>query len=198
MLSMPYRSSAESYLRAPGIFDIRTTPSRMGIISEDFRRMPGVNRSLNPAHPVLCVGPDSELILRDHENCLYSCGENSPFQRALKLNGKVLFFDTSLRKMTFFHYLEDTNQDLLPVPLYKDQLFRKIVRDARGSEREVGCYVFSEAARSHRTLRILGEEMKRRNTVHTFRVGGTQILLCRLKEIDECVKEIRLKGRRLY
>ena len=34
-------------------------------------------------------------------------GKNSPLEKALELNGKILFFGTGLEPSTFLHYLED-------------------------------------------------------------------------------------------
>src|SRR5512137_302949 len=48
-LLMPALSYASVTPEHP-LFDLRTTPSCVGIIPETFRRMPGVLRSLHPTH----------------------------------------------------------------------------------------------------------------------------------------------------
>jgi len=45
-------------------FDIRTTPSCVGAISETFRTMGGVTRSLHPTHSVAAIGPLSASLFR--------------------------------------------------------------------------------------------------------------------------------------
>ena len=92
----------------------------MGVITEVFRHTPGVVRSINPAHPILAWGPAASWLIADHENTLYSCGKGSPFEKLVHIQAKALFFDVSLRSMTFFHYLEDLFQDTLPVKLYEE------------------------------------------------------------------------------
>ena len=91
MVSMPYRGSTYKYLKEGIPFDVNNTMSAMGIITETFRRRPGVVRSLNPAHPILAYGPAAEWIIADHEKTMYSCGKGSPFEKILRLNAKALF-----------------------------------------------------------------------------------------------------------
>ena len=78
----------------------------MGLVSEYFRRRPDVVRSLHPTHPILVHGPDAEAIVAAHPACLYPCGPDTPFDRLLALDGKVVFFNVEFAVFTFFHYLE--------------------------------------------------------------------------------------------
>ena len=57
MVSLPYRTSSIAYLRSGRRFDVRRTPSMMGMVSEIFRRRPNVRRSVHPTHPILVWGP---------------------------------------------------------------------------------------------------------------------------------------------
>ena len=79
----------------------------MGLLSELFRRRTGVVRSLNPAHPVLAFGKDAAWLTAGHEDCAYSCGRDTPFDKFRSLRGKVLFFDVPFNTFTFIHFLED-------------------------------------------------------------------------------------------
>ena len=77
MMSMAYTSSSYHYLKMAKPFDVRNTVSRMGIISEIFRRRPGVLRSANPLHPVLALGPRANWVIAGHDQVPYSCGRGS-------------------------------------------------------------------------------------------------------------------------
>ena len=106
MLSMPYEGTTHDYLTEGRPFDVKHTASCMGIVTEIFRRQKNVLRSLNPAHPVLAYGPKAAWFIADHDKTMYSCGKGSPFEKALELDGKALFFDVTLKSMTFYHYIE--------------------------------------------------------------------------------------------
>ena len=177
MVSLPYSTSSISYLQKLKLFDVRKTPSRMGMISELFRRRPGVLRSLHPTHPMLAYGPKAEWIVAGHEDCLYPCGPGTPFEKLAQLNGKILFFYVGFTYLTFFHYLEHLVHKKLPFPLYTDKPFDVPVIDANGKERTVKTYVFTPDAIKRRRPDPLERDFWRRGVIKKGRVGATRLLL---------------------
>ena len=83
MVSLPYRSSSLLYLSKLKRFDVRKTPSMMGMLSELFRRRAGVLRSLSPTHPMLAFGPKAAWFVAGHHLCQYPCGPGSPFEKQI-------------------------------------------------------------------------------------------------------------------
>ena len=69
-------------------FEQAGTPSCVGAISEYFRTLDGVRRSLAPTHSVCGLGPLADEILNRHHLDPTPCGENSPF-RAVRDRGGV-------------------------------------------------------------------------------------------------------------
>ncbi len=177
MVSMSYSGSSAEYLRTLPYFDVQKTISLMGLVSETFRRRPAVVRSLNSTHPVLAFGPKAEWIVSGHENCPYPCGPGSPFEKLLKLNGKVLFYGASVRTFTFYHYLEHLVKEELPFPLYEGQPFEAQVIDHRGQIRIVTTYVFSQEAIPRRRPDKLFAELMKRKQWNKARLGNTPIVL---------------------
>lgn len=177
MVSMPYLSSSYEYLQTLKCFDVRKTISRMGLVSEAFRRRSGVLRSLHPTHPILAFGPKADWIISGHEKCLYPCGPGSPFEKLLKLNGKVLFYGVSEYTFTFYHYLEHIVKDELPFPVYEDQPFKVQVIDHQGHARNVTTYVYSRETIPRRRPGILFAELIRRKQWKKSRLGNTPIIL---------------------
>jgi aminoglycoside 3-N-acetyltransferase len=60
-------------------FDVRTTPSEMGLVAEIFRRSPGVLRSLNPGCSVCALGPQAKELTAGHHLSKNGLGADSPF-----------------------------------------------------------------------------------------------------------------------
>ncbi|HYT62309.1 MAG TPA: AAC(3) family N-acetyltransferase, partial [Gemmatimonadales bacterium] len=56
MPTIPFQGSAIEYALGEPVFDARQTVSRMGLITEVFRRAPGVVRSVHPTHSVAVWG----------------------------------------------------------------------------------------------------------------------------------------------
>jgi len=60
-------------------FDVRTTPSEMGLVAEVFRRTPKVLRSLHPTCGVCALGPLAKELTTGHHEAKKGLGPNSPF-----------------------------------------------------------------------------------------------------------------------
>lgn len=190
MVSLPYLSSSFEYLQTLKCFDVRKTISRMGLVSETFRRQKNVLRSLHPTHPMLASGPKAEWIVAGHESCKYPCGLGTPFDKLVQLQGKVCFFDAPFATFTFFHFLEDFVKDRLPFPLYTENLFEVQVIDRDGNQRTVNTYVFSPDAIQRRQFHVLERELRLRRLISTLRVGNTILQIINVNDAIACTREM--------
>jgi aminoglycoside 3-N-acetyltransferase len=198
MVSLPYRSSSLEYLGHLKSFDVRKTPSMMGLVSEYFRRRDGVLRSLHPTHPVLALGPDAETIVAGHEDCLYPCGPGTPFEKLADLDGKVIFFNVRFATFTFFHYLEHLVSPEMPFPLYTEQPFEVPVVDCCGKRRTVTTYVFSLDAIRRRRFDVLERELRRRGLIRRVRIGNSRIEMIRVRDAIDCTRDMLARGQYFY
>lgn len=89
-------------------FEVRETPSQMGVISELFRKEYPTKRSLHPTHTLTGMGADAKEFLEGHEKCLISTGVGTPFEKLRQLNGKILLLGVDHASNTFLHYVENT------------------------------------------------------------------------------------------
>jgi len=129
MPSSPVSGLQLDYVFQNPVFDVKNTPSKMGAISEVFRTMPGVLRSLHPTEPICAVGPDADFLTDGHFNQLTPYNADSPFNRLYELNGKILYLGVSLDNAgTNLHTLEDAVD--FPYPVYHSKSFRLEVIDA--------------------------------------------------------------------
>jgi len=87
------------------VFDRGATPSFNGRITETFRRMPGVERSLHPTHAYAAVGPDAERYLTGAELQI-AWGPDSPLGRLIADTGWVLLLGVSHGSSTAQHHGE--------------------------------------------------------------------------------------------
>lgn len=69
------------------LFDVRNSPSAAGYLTEVFRKMPNVKRSLNHLHSVCAVGKDADLIVSEHHLSNICFDEHSPFYIIGQLGG---------------------------------------------------------------------------------------------------------------
>jgi aminoglycoside 3-N-acetyltransferase len=97
-------------------FDVKRTPSEMGILTEVFRRTPGVMRSLHPTHSVCGIGPLAPALIATHHLASTRTGEGTPFgimrQKPTAIVGLGIEY---FRCVTQTHTAEDILGDEFPV-----------------------------------------------------------------------------------
>jgi aminoglycoside 3-N-acetyltransferase len=198
MVSLPYLSSSLQYLSNLKRFDVRKTPSMMGLMSEYFRRRRDVLRSAHPTHPVVVHGPRADWFVADHPHCEYPCGPGSPFDKLAQVDGQVVFFNVPFATFTFFHHLEHLVSPRLPFPLYTEEPFYVPVIDRDGKPITVTTYVFSPEAIRRRRFAVLETALRQRGLIRERRVGNTRIQAIRVNDAIACVMEMSCRGEFFY
>ena len=198
MPSMPYRTSALDYLSNLKSFDVRKTPSAMGLVSEFFRRRPNVLRSANPTHPILACGPKAEWFVEGHENCEFGCGPGSVFDKLLQVGGKVAFFNLPFAYFTFFHYLEHRVRPMLRFNLYREPAFDVNVVNRLGRCIVVKSHAFSIDAMRRRRFAVLERWLLDRRAIKKVRLGASYFLLVELTQVVGIVDEMARHGDFFY
>lgn len=89
------------------LFDARVTRSVVGTITETFRKIPGVQRSIHPTHALSALGPAAAALVEGHQSCETPCGQQTPYERLIADDATVLMFGVTLDAYTFFHTAED-------------------------------------------------------------------------------------------
>jgi aminoglycoside 3-N-acetyltransferase len=125
--------SYETVRASSPVFDVRTTPSCVGALTEFFRTRPGTLRSVHPTHSVCGIGRQAQDLLADHILSITPCGQYSPFFRLPQVNGQILFLGCGLRPNTSMHAIEELVE---PPYLYGDPV-RYQVTQADGSQTEM-------------------------------------------------------------
>ena len=99
-------------------WDIETTPSTVGWLTEFFRRMPGTYRSDHYSHSVAARGKGARAFVADHfrregyrspwdrEPWGRTYGLGSPMYKAYRANGKLLMLCVNYESSTYVHFVE--------------------------------------------------------------------------------------------
>lgn len=119
-------------------FDVGSTASGAGVLSEVFRMMPGVERAAIPHFSLAGIGPDVPLFFSQSEQCSYGFDESSPYSLASNAGAKILLLGmgADTPKISSFHLAAWRCKDtVLP---YRDIWVEKRVTvvDGEGRERE--------------------------------------------------------------
>jgi aminoglycoside 3-N-acetyltransferase len=137
--TFPFTGSMLAYLQSEPVFDVQSTPSRMGALSEAVRTHPAAVRSAEPTHPVAAIGRLARYLTEDHVNSEGSCDEHSPLYRLRSAGGRILLLGVDFRVCTLLH----TAEELARVPFIDFETRYPVrVRD-RGAERVMSLYCHS-------------------------------------------------------
>jgi aminoglycoside 3-N-acetyltransferase len=88
-------------------FDVRRTPSQMGLATELFRRMRGVRQSRHPIYRISALGPLAEALTTGHEAAESACGRGSPFDFMTAHDTLILGIGKPFEVLTHVHHAEE-------------------------------------------------------------------------------------------
>lgn len=190
MPTMPFRGSAVEYVSRARIFDVRTTPSQMGLLTELFRRAPGVLRSVHPTHPVAVWGDRAGELIANHHNAQTPCGRNSPYHRFLESKGKILFLGTDISVMTFFHYMEDELETAMPFSPFTREVFSLLSRDSHGNELVTRTRLYDPEYSQRRNLEKLIPVLNANGAWQENRIGILKVAVIGAAEVAAACREM--------
>lgn len=97
-------------------FDIRRTPSQMGLVTELFRRSRGVLQSRHPVNRISALGPLAEALTTGHELAATAAGRGTPFDTMAQYDTLILGIGKPMEVITQVHHAEDVLGEDFPVP----------------------------------------------------------------------------------
>jgi aminoglycoside 3-N-acetyltransferase len=198
MPTLPFTGSAVEYVSQTALFDLVKTPSRMGLLTELFRRSPGVVRSVHPTHPVAVWGARADEMTAGHHLANTPCGRQTPYRRLLERQGKILFLGTDIEVMTFFHTIEEEIESRMPFSPFTKQVFSLKSRDQYGNTLETHTRLFDPMYSRRRRLDLLIPVLKEGGSWKTGRVGRLQAILVSAQDVLAAAKELAGKGKYCY
>ena len=160
-------------------FDYRETPSCCGILSETFRKMPGVLRSADPCHSFAAWGAGAADFVRDHHK-VPTVSEFSPLGLLEAADGWCLTVSAA-NAVTFMHVVESSFG--VPCLGVRTEEFPAILADGRKVKlrtwgwRATTCPDCPE----RRTAEIF-ELMRKAGALREASLGGAQLLFFRLAD----------------
>lgn len=118
-----HRISSYEYLRQGKVFDVRRTPSYVGILTEFARRQKGAVRSLHPTKSVCAIGPAGEEMTATHHLSPYPYDTCSPYYKLIEGGGKIIGLGVTTNYISFGYCVDDALKEEFPVSVYHDEIF---------------------------------------------------------------------------
>jgi aminoglycoside 3-N-acetyltransferase len=166
----------------------------MGLITELFRRSPGVVRSTHPTHSVAAWGAAARTLIEGHHRAKTPCGEHTPYSRLLDCCGKILFLGTGISVMTFFHAVEENIEPLLPFSPFTKEYFQLQSQDEHGNTVVTETRLFDPLVSRKRNLTKLVTVLQERGAWNETRLGKLSILLLTAQDVFNETRTLAKRG----
>jgi len=198
MPSSPNALLQLDYIRKNELFDVQNSPSKLGAITENFRKRSGVIRSLNVTEPVCAFGPDAHYLTEGHFNEITPYTKNSPFYRLIEKNGKILYIGVTLANAgTSLHVLEDAVD--FKYPVYYPEVFNVQIKDLNGEIHSVKTKVHNPEFSKKRKCDELLPLFLAENVCEKIKIGQADSYLFDAKKMyDSMLKNYNEKGITMY
>lgn len=199
MPNSPNASFQLDYIQTIQVFDVANDASRLGAITEYFRKLPEAKRSQHPTEPVSCVGPDAAYFVDSHFGNLTPYNENSPFYRVSERKGKILYIGVTLDNAgTNLHTLEDAVPDF-KYPIYHPQKFPVKVKFEDGTIHEMTTKVHNPVWSKKRQCDGLIPLFKEKGAMQEVQIGNAATLLTDAgKMLEVMLTEYKERGVTMY
>jgi len=185
------------YYRKHARFDVRRTPSQMGLVTELFRRRPGVIRSLHPTHSVCALGPLANELVATHHLSPWACGELSPFSIMGRHKTVIVGLGTEYyRSLTQVHAMEEILGDQFPVPRESEDPVRVELVDGTG---RVVTYEMSPPLSrrfTQKTERL--RDFANSGDIAEWLLKGVPLYWTTAAKVDAAIRNAALRGQTIY
>lgn len=89
------------------VFDVLSEPSCVGLLTNLFRKRPGVLRSWHPTHSMAALGEDAAQFVQGEEHIDTPCGRGGCYGKLYDRNAQILFLGVDLSRNTIIHGVEE-------------------------------------------------------------------------------------------
>ena len=206
MPSFTLSGSMKDSLTKKNKFDVRTTPTVYKDIPAAFQQRLELERSIHPTHSVMAIGAKAKWLVESHHTCGSTFGKGSPFGKLLEDKSYILGLGTRLGTVTFYHTLEDIEENF-PFRVYtKDSPFDSVCIDYRGKRVKVTVSAHDDSISPVRIDRRNGGWLRDIYTallednanLQWFNVGKAKTWLCDSSKLYSVQKSLTFAGLSIY
>jgi aminoglycoside 3-N-acetyltransferase len=156
-----------------GIFKMKRTPSRVGLLTEALRRAKGTIRSKHPTHSMAVWGKHAAEFAAGHE-LTTAVGAESPMHKAARAGADVMMIGCKLNTCTLVHL----GEALFRVPYLGKTWYPGYDRTLTLVDLDGSTIIFpaKDAPGDGQGFMIVQEELERRGQIRHGKFGDAEVL----------------------
>ena len=193
----PKIGTVQETFRVKPYFNLKRTPSQMGLLTELFRRTKGALQSRHPVYRVAALGPLAEELVKGHENASGPAGFGSPFEYMAQHDTMVLGIGKSFHVMTQVHHVDEIMGKDFPVPKYSNDQKKLLQVTVIDGEEEVPVTLKGTGLKWRFNIAKL-PQLLQPNDLKYWSFHHTPLFMARAKQVTDSLILAAKKGRTLY
>ncbi len=161
-------------------YDVKKTPSKMGIISELVRTDSNSKRTFDPVFSFSILGKHRDYLA----NLKYehSFGPNSVFAKLRELDAKIMIIGLSYNEsMTFFHHIEEIQG--CDYRYFKEFVGEIIDYDGIKNKNKIIIFVRDIEKGVQNNVNIMGEIMEQESIINKIIIGKSKIKMMKANDV---------------
>lgn len=174
------------------VYDAVNTPSIVGLLTEKFRKRPGVVRSLHPSHSMSALGRDAVAFTEGDEKAGSPCARNSTWGKLMDRKGKIIMVGCGLDRCTFIHGVEEWCD--IPNRLTEPRDFVIIRPD--GSR--LNATFATHSGHPSTYFGLAEQDLRAGGALHDGRLGAAKVLVLDAKKTYEVLKKVLAENPGLF
>lgn len=182
------------------VFDVRTEKSAAGLLTETFRKRPGVKRSLNKLHSVCALGPKADYIVGEHHLSKTCFDEHSPFYKIYELGGLSIALGLERRFIgTCVHVPESLLRD--KIAFFRDKFTKQVTYkyiDEKGDSFNHTMLTGSKFQYIRYRNTKLVDKYFDPSKYCRVRFSNLRIVFCDVRYIVDTLTHLAMEGKTLY
>ena len=198
MPTFPFDGMASDYLNKTKLFDVRRTPSKVGLLSELFRRTPGVVRSIHPTHPVCAKGQYAEYLTSEHHHDSRPFGPLSPFKKMEEKQAKIVMIGVDSTYLTHSHVVEDVLGKDFPYKVYLDDLKEIETIDKDAQKGKMWTLVHNPEVTKFKRITIFEKEWIKLGVLKKTNSGPFELRVFDAVKLNDTMVKWALKKKTIY
>lgn len=196
--SWHYSGRAEEYLKKSfNVFNVKKSPSYLGLLTEIARRHKKTERSLHPTNSIVAIGKNAKILLEDHHKDIYPQGIKSPFYKMISHKAKIIGLGEKVVSLSFVHCVEDVMKGNFPYSSLTDKVYDAKVMDYNGNTLLIKTKAAHESIK-HRNIPKFFDDNIPSNICERFRYHGVNYFSCDAYKLFEIMKSLAEKNITIY
>jgi aminoglycoside 3-N-acetyltransferase len=188
---------AEEYLNKNLVFDVKHSPSVLGLLSELARRYPESLRSIHPTNSIVAIGKHAKEIIAEHGDSIYPCDETSPYYKIINYGGVIMGLGVDTNFISFVHCPEDVLKKSFPIKTRLDEIFEAKVKLPNGSVKIVKTLAAHPQIRNN-DIPLFMDKYVDRSICKNITVRGNRFFIAYSKELFNCIMKLAEENKTIY